>query len=84
MVDPACPTRAALTGILFVLEVGLPREMLPQEMGCGTTCWRRFEEWHEAGVQERLHRTLLDYLGQAVEIERRATFRRPGLLVPGT
>jgi transposase len=53
-------------------------------MGCGTTCWRRFEEWHEAGVQERLHRTLLDYLGQAVEIERRAPFRRPGLLVPGT
>ncbi len=42
MVDPACPTRAALTGILFVLEVGLPWEMLPQEMGCGTTCWRRF------------------------------------------
>ena len=68
--------RAALTGILFVLKSGIPWEMLPQEMGCGTTCWQRFEERHEAGVQERLHRTLLDYLGQAVEIERRAPSRR--------
>jgi transposase len=35
--------RAALTGILLVLESGIPWEMLPQEMGCdsGMTCWRR-------------------------------------------
>ena len=51
---PRIPNRAALTGILFVLKTGIPWEMLPQEeMGCGcgmTTCWRRLEEWHEAGV----------------------------------
>ncbi|KQO53230.1 hypothetical protein ASF08_18440 [Methylobacterium sp. Leaf85] len=28
--------RAALTGILFVLRSGLPWEMLPAEMGCGS------------------------------------------------
>ena len=32
--------RKALTGILFVLKSGIPWEMLPQEMGCGSgmTC----------------------------------------------
>ncbi len=28
--------RPALTGILFVLKSGIPWEMLPQEMGCGS------------------------------------------------
>jgi transposase len=47
------PDRAALTGILFVLRSGIPWEMLPQEMGCGSgmTCWRRLRDWHEAGVR---------------------------------
>ena len=40
---PRVPDRAALTGILFVLRSGLPWQMLPKEMGCGSgsTCWRR-------------------------------------------
>ena len=39
---PAVNNRAALTRILFVLRSGIPWEMLPQEMGCGsgTICWR--------------------------------------------
>lgn len=39
------PDRAALTGIVFVLRSGIPWQMLPQEMGCGSgmTCWRRKE-----------------------------------------
>jgi transposase len=59
--------RAALTGIVFVLKSGIPWEMLPKEMGCGSgmTCWRRLKEWHEAGVWERLHRVLVDRLGEA-------------------
>jgi transposase len=28
--------RKALTGILFVLKSGIPWDMLPQEMGCGS------------------------------------------------
>jgi transposase len=68
---PRVSDRAALAGIIFVLKSGIPWEMLPQEMGCGCgmTCWRRLEEWHEAGVWERLHRRLLDRLGQADEID---------------
>ncbi len=40
-------------------------------MGCdsGMTCWRRLKEWHEAGVWERLHRRLLDRLGEANQID---------------
>ena len=53
---PRIDDRAALTGIVFVLKSGIPWEMLPQEMGCGSgmTCWRRLREWQEAGVWERL------------------------------
>src|SRR5215207_7808763 len=50
---PRIDNRAALTGIVFVLKSGIPWEMLPKEMGCGSgmTCWRRLKEWHEAGVE---------------------------------
>jgi transposase len=68
---PRVDDRAALSGIIFVLKSGIPWEMLPQEMGCGSgvTCWRRLREWQEAGVWERLHRMLLDRLGEADHIE---------------
>src|SRR5215831_9302893 len=58
------PDRAVLTGILFVLRSGLPWNMLPKEMGCGsgTTCWRRLLRWQRAGVWKRLHRVLLTEL----------------------
>jgi transposase len=68
---PRLDDRAALTGILFVLKSGIPWEMLPQEMGCGSgvTCWRRLKEWQEAGVWERLLSVLLDRLGGDEQIE---------------
>jgi transposase len=68
---PRVEDQAALSGIIFVLKSGIPWEMLPQEMGCGSgvTCWRRLREWQEAGVWERLHRVLLDRLGEADQIE---------------
>ena len=58
------PDRAVLTGILFVLRSGIPWNMLPREMGCGsgTTCWRRLVRWQRAGVWKRLHGVLLDEL----------------------
>jgi len=68
---PRVPDRAALTGIIFVLKSGIPWEMLPQEMGCGSgvTCWRRLRDWQDAGVWDRLHQTLLDQLGEAGRID---------------
>ena len=64
---PRVSDRAALAGILFVLKTGIGWEHLPREMGCGSgmTCWRRLRDWHLAGVWEKLHRVLLDELGEA-------------------
>lgn len=63
---PRIDDRAALTGILFVLKSGIPWEMLPQEMGCGSgmTCWRRLRNWQAAGIWERIHQTLLSRLSE--------------------
>ena len=68
---PRVSDRAALTGIIFVLKSGIPWEMLPQELGCGSgvTCWRRLRDWQEAGVWDRLHRELLDRLGEADRLD---------------
>src|SRR2546422_10930657 len=59
--------RDVLTGILFVLQTGIPWEYLPKEMGCGSgmTCWRRLKEWQEAGVWHRVHEVLLAKLNEA-------------------
>jgi transposase len=64
---PPVPDRAALTGILFVLKSGIPWEMLPTEMGCGSgmTCWRRLRDWHKAKVWQTLHELMLAKLEAA-------------------
>src|SRR6188474_1662165 len=68
---PPINDRAALTGILFVLKSGIPWELLPQELGCGSgmTCWRRLRDWQEAGIWNALHRALLDRLGEADRLD---------------
>src|SRR5919205_920230 len=68
---PPVDDRACLTGILFVLHSGIPWEMLPQEMGCGSgmTCWRRLRDWHQSGVWQKLHRLMLQKLGLAGQID---------------
>src|SRR5579884_3717663 len=68
---PRVPDRAALAGIIFVLRTGIPWQMLPVEMGCGSgsTCWRRLRDWQAAGVWEQLPHTLLNRLGRATAID---------------
>src|ERR687890_702596 len=68
---PRLDDRAALAGIVFVLKSGIPWEMLPKEMGCGSgsTCWRRLRDWQEAGAWEEPHGALLDRLGEADRID---------------
>ena len=68
---PRLPDRAACTGIVYVLQTGCAWRQLPPDLGCGAgvPCWRRLRDWQQAGVWDRLHRTLLDLLGQAGRID---------------
>jgi transposase len=63
--------RTCVAGILFVLRSGIPWEMLPQELGCGSgmTCWRRLRDWQEAGLWQLIHCVLLDWLARCERID---------------
>lgn len=80
---PRLDEQASLTGIIFVLKSGIPREMLPQEMGLGSgvTCRRRLKEWQEAGLWGRLLRTCLGrrflLCGIEAHVDSRAVYRLP-------
>lgn len=56
---PVVPFRQVLNGILYVLRTGCQWKALPREYGSGSTCHRRFQQWVQAGVFERLWAKLL-------------------------
>jgi transposase len=68
---PRLSDRACLTGILFVRRSGIPWEMLPQELGCGSgmTCWRRLRDWQEEGIWQLIHFAMFDWLSRFGQID---------------
>src|SRR5437667_12818212 len=68
---PRVPDRAALTGILFLLRSGIPWQMLPKELGCGSgmTCWRRLRDWQQEGIWALMHFALLNWLARNGDID---------------
>jgi transposase len=68
---PPVTHRQTLTGIIFVLKTGLPWNLLPQELNCGSgvTCWRRFRDWTKAGLWERIRLRVLYLLGKEGQLD---------------
>ena len=68
---PRVPDRKCLTGIVFVLRTGCIWNDLPAELCCGdgTTCWRRFREWTQAGVWPAVWRKILNELGRQERVD---------------
>jgi transposase len=51
---------------MYVLRGGIPWKMLPPGYGVSySTCWRRFHEWSQAGVWDKVHKLLLQPLAEA-------------------
>jgi transposase len=68
---PPVDDRAALSGIVFVLQSGIPWNMLPREMGCGSgvTCWRRLRSWQRRGVWKKLLTAMLQKVDDGCGID---------------
>jgi transposase len=69
---PPADDYACLRGILYVLREGCRWQKLPsQALGCpsGSTCWRRFQAWTQAGVWNKAHVQLLDLLGEQAVLD---------------
>ena len=57
--------RAVFTAVGYVLTTGCAWRHLPAEFGISkATAHRRFVAWTEAGLWRRLHRAVLDRLGE--------------------
>src|SRR5665809_169082 len=56
---PIIPYRKVLDGIMFILRTGCQWKMLPKEYGSGSTCHRRFQEWRQSGIFDKLWTRLL-------------------------
>lgn len=68
---PPIDDRKCLVGIVFVLRTGCAWNDLPAELGCGhgSTCWRRFQFWTEAGVWGDVWQRILNHLGKLGRVD---------------
>ena len=68
---PRLADRVYLAGIIFVLRTGVPWQMLPKRLGCGSgmTCWRRLRDWQQNGIWDLIHFALLDCLSRDGQID---------------
>ena len=62
--------RAVFTAVVYVLTTGCAWRHLPAEFGVSkATAHRRFVAWTKAGLWRRLHRAVLDRLGEQAAID---------------
>jgi transposase len=74
---PPIADRAALTGILHVLQTGISWQELPRQLKCGSgmTCWRRLRRWENAGIWPSIQDVLVDNLPQSKKIDWMRVYR---------
>lgn len=61
---PAVPFRTVLDGILYVLRTGCHWKAVPKKYGSGSTVHRRFQEWQQAGIMEKMVEVMLSWYDQ--------------------
>jgi len=61
---PPADDRKCFEGILWVLRSGTRWRDLPDEFPSPSTCWRRMNEWMDAGVFIEMWYSFLDRLDQ--------------------
>ena len=66
---PRMDDRAVLNGILWILRTGAPWKDLPDRYPSYQTCHRRFQEWVQAGVLERILQALAQDLKERGKLD---------------
>ena len=79
---PRADDRKILAGILWVMMAGEQWARLPKKYGAYVTVWRRYREWEENGVWEKIWRKLLTTMSKREELEWTMAFLE-GKIVPG-
>src|SRR5579859_4153983 len=66
---PPVPDRAVLAGIMYKLRTGCQWKAIPSDFGSGSTCHRRFGEWVQRGLFDRMHTRLLRHYDNKIGID---------------
>ena len=66
---PVVSYRKVFDGIVFVLRTGCQWKMLPKEYGSGSTCHRRYQEWMQLGIFDKLWTRLLKLYDNKIGIK---------------
>lgn len=66
---PRVATRDCVDGILWMLHSGARWKDLPKYFPSPSTCWRRFQEWTEAGIWKQAWARLLRKLDRRGRID---------------
>lgn len=71
---PGYSTKQLLEGVLWVMKVGARWRDMPRDYPSGSTCYRHFRKWVEAGVFDKVIRTLVEDLRKRGKIDLTETF----------
>lgn len=66
---PRADARLCVEGILWILRTGARWKDLPRSFPSYVTCWRRFEQWSNAGVWDRAWRRLIKRLDEQGDVD---------------